>query len=1201
MNTDEQLANYAQDHHELLLLIRWTGSRAIGLFEEWGSYDVETRMSMEERYRIYRLYLTPPEDFGLYYMVYVYQHTDSIDPEIKQYIRLEKYSNRLQPFLEGKKEYMRDASPSSSDDFYQYIVAQRNKYHQADSVIADSIAAWKTMLREQPMQHPGIAYPSCIRITDLFEEIPYAPKNDLWGMFDEAQLSLQVPMCTFSQFYKMIDSFPVKKEWSVSSNECITVYLQQDTKTHCVYLHPDNAIIQSQFQTNCETPEQVIDRLNKTFHIELIRQPGNQKRIQAECFLDSSPIQLQQFLYFIYTHPIWSRFLFVEESRVLVKDKTYLYCYYYPNPRNPTRYITFTLRNVFSEEASRLPCSIPRKSHSTCLRIKIRHCVNQDDIYETLHVISALVELYKQQIQTIKRQFDVKRIPFLTIKEPPNRFTKQKNVDLVVGSIRGQQNLPRKITIEEMKGKETDYYHVNLASEPYQWVTADRTNDPKHPDGTDKIQVMVFPKDKEEEQHFYICDKEADFPYVNVTEIKELSKTLYAPKCFKRNKVAQKSHLLKTYEEEQEREEKVGSRIIETGKSLKSKQMAFTQPWMIRWYQLYDMKTQLLRRGISKSPLDSILYVLEACKHPRVEIPDEEDIAAVKATIVQLLHTDERYGNEMMTEMYDMKRDEYIRQFSEGYIDPMMYHSLLCRYYNVHIALFTKKGFHNKDYFFLTVPRYRMNATASETYPSTIGIVLNQGNEFNLFKYPIAELLVQVPNEMITPVPNGFTFSSPITMEMVKWNTPSLLQYITKTEYEMYGKTIDKPIPLLTVQSQTINEYGLVSWFHTSQGSILCKTPCHSQFLPLYTGDIQLWKEEDLMALNQRAIVSQERHIEYYSTFKGYRIYCNGVEYFFPMERIVTSSLQDYRFFEKTSRYLVEYVCFHFSHYVHQFIHGTKKTDGPDEPDEKGEREEVVVSIAQQQLQLKQRQDEIERKKQEIESRITVYMNDFAQHFFTIISQPEHDYIQHVLDVKRDLHLFNPFYNGKTLHITSEYIRKKLMYVLLNEYHIKKESLLRYYTEKKMRHFYVYAWDCIQYPFHHIVTTEQAYHTYVTNHTKTIQHASSRIQPSQFSSYLLHVQEPILGHTKWLMKRVSSINEAFILSDHWKKYHVLKKIEADDEWEGDDDGFHQVVWINEYEYELYPSLLHEPTVAIPVLSIINIEQDRAIVQVMLAI
>jgi hypothetical protein len=73
------------------------------------------------------------------------------------------------------------------------------------------------------------------------------------------------------------------------------------------------------------------------------------------------------------------------------------------------------------------------------------------------------------------------------------------------------------------------------------------------------------------------------------------------------------------------------------------------------------------------------------------------------------------------------------------------------------------------------------------------------------------------------------------------------------------------------------------------------------------------------------------------------------------MERVVTSSLQDYRFFEKTSRYLVEYVCFHFSHYVHQFIHGTKKTDGPDEPDEKGE--EVVLSIAQQQLQLKQQEN----------------------------------------------------------------------------------------------------------------------------------------------------------------------------------------------------------------------------------------------------
>jgi len=1207
---DTKRAAYAHQQQEIPLLIRMNGPNAIGLFEEWKNIErsLPSREQMEKIYQTYTLYTNlPPTEFGLYYMAYVYDATKDLQSmdesaqstsSFRKLIRDGTYADKLLPFLKSKTAYftekqvvMLDSSPSSSMEFWERLRDQRTRFLEKDKRIVELVTKWNDTIINQP-----VLSESCIIITDLFEEIDYQPSTDLWGMFDAAQLSPLLPMATYSSFYKMIDTFPVKKEWSTSSHQYITVYYQSDNSekhTHCIYMYPENVIVQSKFQATGETPEDVIEHINRTFSIQLQRQEKNQKRIQAICYLDAPAISISQFLYFIYQDPVYSQFLFAEESRAAIKDKNFMYCYYYPNPRDTTTYITFTIRNVFKEEP--IPCTIPHKMYPTNIRIKIRHCSMYRDIVGTLHMISQLLARYVAWLPTLETIFRRARVPLDVIREPlSKRSIKSKNPALVVGSIRGQEHLPTQVSIDDMKGNETKYYHINMGSEPYTWETPEKKNEEEGVDADGKIykkpHVMIFPKNKEEEQFFYVCDADKKYPYVNLKKFKDDdSMNVYAPSCFK--KIPKDKNNITLYETgEEEADEKIGSRPIKTGKTLKVTQLGLVQPWMERWYQLHDTTTQLLRRGVSISQLDSVLYALECTTTKDVRIPDETRIATKKKELVALLRSSEKYTNEVMTEAYGMSREELIHQFEFGYIDPMIYHAFLCRCYKMNIVLFTKKGLKNKDYFYLSLPRYHMIPIRTNPYPHTIGIVLNQGNEFNPYKFPLCETLLIQP--IVTSIP-----PAALTVDQVKWDSTSdWVRYLYTTEADMYGTQQHNPLPLDTIISQTINESGLVSWFHTTKGSIQCKTPCHSQLLPCSTQSITCWTETDLRELIQRGIISPDIHNESYSNYTGYRLHHQGMDYFFPLTEQVSTTLHQYRLFEKTARYVLEYVYYGFSKYLHTML---------EQPDEK---EEHPPS------------------REEIDETIINHMITFSSQFFTILSIEEIDYIQWSDNIKRELIEYNRFYDGTTLRISSEFIKKKLMYNLLNEYHTKKESLLRYHSEKKMRHFYVYPWDCISYPHHYIVTNEADYLTYAKHRTDTIDHASTIVRPYQTSPYIVYVQQELLGCKKWLMQPVSSVEEALLRFAHWKENRVNVLLEQE-EWEGDDVSFHQVIWKNETEYDFYPIELNgadlddnteekdcgaircytqtkqlqteDSRISITMLSIIPIEEDKSIIQVML--
>jgi hypothetical protein len=158
-------------------------------------------------------------------------------------------------------------------------------------------------------------------------------------------------------------------------------------------------IVQSKFEKNGETPTDVIQLIEDTFSIQLLRSVTNQKRIRATCFIDSPLVNLKLLLYFIYQNQPFQRYLFVEESRVIDAEKTFMYFTFYPNPRNTKRFVTFTLRNVHSDEAKHVDCKLPKAEDpdQTFLLLNVRHCENDTDMKETIHMMSVLIRQYKEK------------------------------------------------------------------------------------------------------------------------------------------------------------------------------------------------------------------------------------------------------------------------------------------------------------------------------------------------------------------------------------------------------------------------------------------------------------------------------------------------------------------------------------------------------------------------------------------------------------------------------------------------------------------------------------------------------------------------------------------------------------------------------------------------------------------------------------
>ena len=639
---------------------------------------------------------------------------------------------------------------------------------------------------------------------------------------------------------------------------------------------------------------------------------------------------------------------------------------------------------------------------------------------------------------------------------------------------------------------------------------------------SDITQGILFPKDKPSETKLYICGNK-EYPFVDLT-IREGKKII--PYCFKINHIQNitSSSIYKYDNEMYENEKSIGNTTYEkkTNQLLISKQRGSVLRWIYLLTIIYHPELTYSRVGVSpRYVTDSILWLLESVNQKKFLDFNNDNKALIKAKRTELFEKLRQRPGDIYTECKSNNISSYLTQFEQGYIDPLVYCSFLSRMYDTHLFFFTKQGMKSQsDEFYLIPPSYKHECTLiKENYSTTTLVCLNPGSDLNRLEYPLCELIVRYnrdskPKNILTPTNTDHDL----------WKS---------TLRNMYGvKERTLPLQKEILKHISINENGHVSWLHTIEGSMAVLEPMHSINMSL-SDAIKVWSPQLLNTFleNNSFEVLKEEYT--YFQYNGKLIQKDGYTYFLPtFIRPKSNEKLIYDWYEKTSRYLIEYTQFSFSKYIHE-----KQINTQDQLYE------------------------------------TIY--EFSEKIFRI----NENVCKDPFPVSRKFKEHNKYYNETHITIPSLTVKKKIIYYLLQEYNINKERLLIYHKEHYMRNYYVKISDLNIYSNTLILYNQNAFLLYVKHQHDTIKQGRTGVYIEAVQPYILFKTIPELNASKFIMQPVESISHAFSVYQSWSTNKV-------NTWRIDTINnqpihYDELIWSNESTYKFTSSgYMGSPTIAL---------------------
>ena len=238
--------------------------------------------------------------------------------------------------------------------------------------------------------------------------------------------------------------------------------------------------------------------------------------------------------------------------------------------------------------------------------------------------------------------------------------------------------------------------------------------------------------------------------------------------------------------------------------------------------------------------------------------------------------------------------------------------------------------------------------------------------------------------------------------------------------------------------------------------------------------------------------------------------------YLFPFESYKNEQLILYNWYEKISRYLIEYSMYLFSIYI--------KT---------------------------QNEDGIEVSKEMIYSHLHQFTEEHLKIKPLQLDEP--------FEVNRNFEN-NLFYNNKLIHIPNETIQKKIIYALLKSYISNPMVIESYSLESNMRNYYVYPTDFKNIPLHIILKSEKSYLSYLSH--KESEHGYINVQPNRTKPYILYKRFTTFKGNRFIMQPISSLSHAIFVSKQWKLKGINLSNVSTEEDETDLKA-NYIIWLND--------------------------------------
>ena len=928
-------------------------------------------------------------------------------------------------------------------------------------------------------------------------------------VFNLLQLNIRVPFASFNGFYKILKDYVPVPDWDLYLEDAIIlkvyqlINISQNVKSENytdVVISIDEETNLMLFQMEIKVGNKNLPREAFIESIMTLFPPSvglkidkiEETNVKGSFYFPKSSLNNYILSDLIMNDKIFSSMLSIDEHDKATKDKNSLYIHFLNNT------IGKISVNVTPKIAERGDPDLRGKDitdlfkyGSKYIRIKISYSSNNESVLLFQELFGKFLRLYYSKYPVIFDYYK-KFIP---------DFGKAANIKEV-----------KKIPELRLKDIEPDIFlpgYTKFCPSPPTIIPDEDIEDEK----AKGKQVMTYPKFEDDGliPRNYICNhKDKPYPGLRDNPLPNKDKIPYLPCCYQKDHTTIEGNIYDQYYKGKPSKDKEGKKqqnYIITNKFLPHNFYGFLPDNIKELFDMIDTRDNynFIRKGVSNTKSSFLECVIAAIT------TDKNVINATEEKWDKILkEARKRLANVVSAalckqEMYDFTTEEIVSKIKDPtiYFDPQYFIHLLEHEFKCNIFVFNRKNVNVNAQ--LILPRFlKSYYKTKNTYPC-IFIYQHMGGPSDKATEPRCELIIRSKDTDAVPrPPDEYTFnqSKKVSKVIMGIFEDMRLSYALTTEIKETIFPIEDSDKIKII-SQGIDSYGktrLLNINYSGQKITLLTSPiqplgytlANSWEITRVTQDyaIKLVKDLGITLENQDIVDNQAKTfngklgnvkvsipiIDTVPTMTGNNQTKIGINY--PESDV--SELENYNKYKKLARYILSYVYWLYSKYLHD--------------------ENKAISL-----------DTIA---------------EFVNKFIVIIPDFEYGYVSKLFDMKSGVMKDNK------IVLKSQESLKRVVYSL-KLFSRQRNKLLNYHKNLSIEEYYLDLTDFDQYQFQVIVQGENSVEKWI-NEQRLNYNLYHSIQPNKnLSPYFF--KNKLISDKIYLAQNTTSLQKALSIANVWNE------------------------------------------------------------------
>lgn len=927
--------------------------------------------------------------------------------------------------------------------------------------------------------------------------------TSLMEMFNKLTLNSTIPFASFNNYFKVLKDFTPIPGWGQSTDDIVMLrVLQRRAPKQIIDEDYAYAFIQNKddkmvLNININPSKSNIRKeeyIQRIFNVvgDIPTKSETEDNVRGLFYIPGQGLNKYVLSDLIMNNEMFSNFLVIDEHEKMTKKRSELIIKFKDKKDG---LITANITQKFREKSD----EISNKPYNTFpmggkyLRVHVSTSRNMKVVNNFRNILSKLFKIYNEEYPKIVKIYK-QYIPTFASKDkdtrPMTKKSKQRFKDVAPKDLYNPagkkirfdcNNKPRIVSKEEAEEIER----------------------------SGKGDYMIFPKDTEyTNKQYLVCTehKKHLYPGLKLNPFPSKDKLGYLPCCFIDDQKTKKDSYYRKYydnidEIDIEKTKGRGKDLIITKKFVNIKQPGILPENISKFFENIDPTGTYYRVGMSRTRNSFLECVLDALNieefsnEGRLNISDRKNITSrQRQKLVKLSGTGicrQEFYDSTTEEIQKMVRDENI------YLDPKLFIRLLETYYNCNIFIFTRD--HGNEGGKMVLPRFSQSYLKNENTDPCIFIFEHMGATSNMAEYPQCELIIK-------NVDNKQSFYSFLGNDLVSIRTKKMFNKIriAYKDNKVIKETIFPRHDSLKFISQVIDPSGkcrmLYSTFKNKKLSLIVD-PIPPLEIPEvrninvqkidYTLAKLLIDEIGMVLIEQTVIkgMSKELRCEYGNVIVTIPI--NDRE---PIQTIKISDkmalnienvsvLDSFNYSKKITRYIVEYILWLFSKYLHS----------------------NSINIINEQV-----------------------LTEFIDKHVAV--NPEFRYG----DVPKKFSMNSSLMEGGKLIIRSEEALKRLIYVLRLESVRQRKKIINYYSHDMIDNYYMDITDFDHYPFQIILYGDESIDRFIKEKYTKQFIVHNKVIPSLTTPYFF--KNKLISNKIFLAQNTRTMPEAFNIVSSWHKF-----------------------------------------------------------------